>query len=53
MPKLVDPCCDCGIREAEYKSLGGLRFCKKCADEIGLVCGERNRIKKEVKGQDG
>lgn len=37
--------CDNGCgREAEYFSLGGSRFCKQCADEIGLVCGEKNRI---------
>ena len=44
--KLIDPCNSCGIREAEYKSLGGHRLCKSCADELGLVCGESNRIKK-------
>jgi len=42
---MTEKCCDCG-KEAEYRSLGGLAFCRKCADEIGLVCGESNRIKK-------
>jgi hypothetical protein len=35
--------CDCG-RDAEYFSLGGSVFCKKCADDLGLGCGETNRI---------
>jgi len=39
-------CDECKVRMAEYKSRGGGKFCKKCADELGLVCGEGNRIKK-------
>lgn len=41
----VRGCDECKIRKAEYKSLGGSKFCKKCADDLGLICGEGNRIK--------
>ena len=34
---------ECG-RDAEYFSLGGTVLCKICADEMGLVCGESNKI---------
>jgi len=38
--------CDiCGIRKAEYTSRGGSKFCKRCADELGLIYGEGNKIK--------
>ncbi len=37
-------CDEYKVRKAEYKSRGGSKFCKKCADELGLVCGEGNRI---------
>lgn len=40
-------CDECRVRKAEYKSLGGSKFCKKCADKLGLVCGESNRIERE------
>jgi hypothetical protein len=35
--------CECGA-DAEYFSLGGSLFCKKCADELGLCCGASNKI---------
>lgn len=42
---VVKPLCDdCKKEEAQYFSLGGNVFCKPCADKIGLVCGEKNRI---------
>jgi len=39
----MGPKCSCG-NDAEYFSLGGSVFCKKCADELGLFCGESNKI---------
>lgn len=42
---LILGCDECRVREAEYKSRGGSKFCKKCADELGLICGEGNKIK--------
>jgi hypothetical protein len=44
VPELKDACDNCGIREAEYESQGGSRFCKPCADDLGLACGEKNKI---------
>lgn len=43
---MADKCDNCGERDAEYKSLGGIQLCKPCADDLGLVCGESNKIKK-------
>lgn len=39
--------CDmCDKREAaEYRSLGRLVLCKQCAEDLGMICGESNRIK--------
>lgn len=44
-------CDNCGMREAEYESLSGTKFCKPCAGEFGLVCGKRNKLDKNGKSK--
>lgn len=47
VPPIEKDVCDmCDVKPAEYTSLGGGRFCKSCADEMGLICGETNKIKR-------